>query len=329
MNMYLVPITEPYGYNYTHFEFVIAKSSEEAYEKLNKKYKNRSIFNQYEFYEEYSYSDLYADRLSQLLGKPFHILDKNDILTTYYRLTENYIMTFFNINWKDYTDTLSSIAMTETWSNDTYPNNGILTNYMVHTVKKLKSEKKIITTKEYGLFNTGLFTNFYEPIFVYATSENPIFFMTPYELGSIGIDDYPERADYFQDPSLLLFDWHYKINVHYKHILEDINNIKRIPKEVQENKNILNNLNGSIETMKKRVSANYKLAIPQYFDNKIQLLLPLCLQTDDVPDLALVVTKVGNVYQGHTCLTLDMAYNNARLIAKPESNWLSTNNVLK
>ena len=143
MNMYLVPITEPYGYNYTHFEFVIAKSSEEAYEKLNKKYKNRSIFNQYEFYEEYSYSDLYADRLSQLLGKPFHILDKNDILTTYYRLTENYIMTFFNINWKDYTDTLSSIAMTETWSNDTYPNNGILTNYMVHTVKKLKSEKKI------------------------------------------------------------------------------------------------------------------------------------------------------------------------------------------
>ncbi|MCI8485491.1 MAG: DUF3825 domain-containing protein, partial [Lachnospiraceae bacterium] len=27
-----------------------------------------------------------------------------------------------------------------------------------------------------------------------------------------------------------------------------------------------------------------------------------------------------------TCITLDMAYNNARLIAKPESNWLSANN---
>lgn len=74
--------------------------------------------------------------------------------------------------------------------------------------------------------------------------------------------------------------------------------------------------------MKKRVSENYKLAIPQYFDGKIQLLLPLCLQSDSKPDLALVVTKVGNYYQGHTCLTLDMAYNNARLIAKPESNWL-------
>ena len=43
-----------------------------------------------------------------------------------------------------------------------------------------------------------------------------------------------------------------------------------------------------------------------------------------MPDLALVVTKnsSGNFYQGHTCLTLEMAYNNARLIAKPDSNWL-------
>lgn len=321
--MYIVPLTEPCGYNYDYFELAIANSGKEAYKMLNIKYENRSIFDQYDSYEEYQYNDLYKDKVVQLLEKSFHISEKNDILTAYYRHTGDYIMAFFNINWKDYTETLSSMAIPETWSNNTYPNNGILTNYMVHTVKKLKSEKKIIATKEYGLFNTGLFTNFYEPIFAYATSEDPMSFMTPYELGNIGIDEYPERADYFKDPSLLLFDWHYKINVHYKHILEDINNIKRIPKEVQENKNILNNLNGSIETMKKRVSSNYKLAIPQYFDGKIQLLLPLCLQSDDVPDLALVVTKVGNVYQGHTCLTLDMAYNNARLIAKPESNWLN------
>ena len=51
--------------------------------------------------------------------------------------------------------------------------------------------------------------------------------------------------------------------------------------------------------------------------------LPLCLEDDETPSLTLTVTKVGNFYQGHTCLTLDMAYNNARLIAKPESNWLS------
>ena len=82
-------------------------------------------------------------------------------------------------------------------------------------------------------------------------------------------------------------------------------------------------LTGAVELMKRRVSANYKLAIPQCYEDKIQLLLPLCLDTDEgKPDLALAVTKLDNCYQGYTCLTLDMAYNNARLIAKPESGWL-------
>lgn len=55
-----------------------------------------------------------------------------------------------------------------------------------------------------------------------------------------------------------------------------------------------------IEAMKKKVSANYKIAVHQYFNGKIQLLLPLCLVDPDVPDLALVVTKnqAGNYYQG-------------------------------
>ena len=53
----------------------------------------------------------------------------------------------------------------------------------------------------------------------------------------------------------------------------------------------------------------------------------MCLEDDETPTLALTVTKIGNFYQGHTCLTLDMAYNNARLIAKPESNWLSAETI--
>lgn len=120
-----------------------------------------------------------------------------------------------------------------------------------------------------------------------------------------------------------MFDWHYKINIYYKHILEDNKSRMNIPEDILNSHNLLNTFNGAIDTMKKKVSSNYKLAIPQYFEGKVQLLLPLCLHSDDIPDLALVVTKIGNVYQGHTCLTLDMAYNNARLIAKPESNWLN------
>ena len=193
---------------------------------------------------------------------------------------------------------------------------------MAHTYRKLSSEKNIIINKDYALLNTGLFTEFYQPIYAY-NDKNGLQFLTAYELGNINISERPPKANYFEDPSLLLFDWHYEININYKHILKDINNFDRMPEKLKDGKNILNNLNGSIETMKKKVSANYKLAIPQYYEGKIQLLLPLCLEDDETPSLALTVTKIGNYYQGHTCLTLDMAYNNARLIAKPESNWLN------
>ena len=77
--------------------------------------------------------------------------------------------------------------------------------------------------------------------------------------------------------------------------------------------------------------ANYKLAVPQYFSGKIQLLLPLYFGKENKPYLALTLTKVENdnsgYYLAHTCLTMDMAYNNARLIAKPESNWLLPQNI--
>ena len=81
---------------------------------------------------------------------------------------------------------------------------------------------------------------------------------------------------------------------------------------------------GSIDEVRKRVRTNYKIAVPQYYDGKIQLLLPLCLTAGSPnPDLALVVHKLNdNTYTARTCLTLKMAYNNARLIVKPQSNWL-------
>ena len=69
---------------------------------------------------------------------------------------------------------------------------------------------------------------------------------------------------------------------------------------------------------------NYKIAVPQFYNNKFQLLLPLNLTVGSPnPDLALVAQKLNNkTYTARTCLTLRMAYNNARLIVRPQSNWL-------
>ena len=33
--------------------------------------------------------------------------------------------------------------------------------------------------------------------------------------------------------------------------------------------------------------------------------------------------KDENIYEAHTILTLDQAYNNARLLAKPDREWLN------
>ena len=102
----------------------------------------------------------------------------------------------------------------------------------------------------------------------------------------------------------------------------------RLPKVVTESDKPEWILEGSINNAIKRVTANYKLAVPQYFGGKIQLLLPLCFDKTDKPYLALALTKMeGDYYQGHTCLTMEMAYNNARLISKPESNWLSPQEI--
>lgn len=317
--LYLIPTTPAYEYApYNHIYLVQANTPQEAYQKAESRL-DAYICQPSLEYECYN---CFIDQIT-LPALPLPESSKYDILNAIFKNTERAEhMAYFNVNWNDYTETIAKLAQKESWSNETYPDNKILTNYMVHTYKKLTSEKNVITNRDYGIFNTGLFTEFYQPIYAYHDKDG-LQFLTAYDLGNMNISERPPKANYFEDPSLLLFDWHYEININYKHILKDLDNIERLPDKLKDTKNILNNLNGSIETMKKRISANYKLAIPQYYENKIQLLLPLCLEDDETPSLALAVTKVGNFYQGHTCLTLDMAYNNARLIAKPESNWLS------
>jgi hypothetical protein len=325
MKLYLIPTTPLYEYEpYNHIYLVSANSDEEAYNKAKSKL-NAYIPQELPKYESY---DINISK-NNLPISPFHESEKYGILNPIFLNTKGLKhMAYFKVNWNKYTKQLSQIADQENWSNDTYPNNGILANYIVKTYDKLTSEKKIVIGEDYALFNTGLFNKYFDPLYAYQTGAD-ISFLTGYELSNIGISARPEKANYFEKPELLLFNWHYSIDVYYKHILDDKKNQSRLPKEFLNSDNKINIINGALDTMKKRVSANYKLAIPQYYEGKIQLLLPLCLMSDTKPDIAIAVTKKDNCYQGHTCLTLDMAYNNARLIARPESNWLMAENITK
>ena len=240
---------------------------------------------------------------------------------------------------------LVSTLSPEKWSYEGKADYRILSNYIFYTFEKLHSEYNeadetrkntiIFEGEDKACFNTGLYNNNWQPVFFYCT-KNRIeghqpwhfhSFQTEYTLAHLGINVAEiRRANYFAEPSDLVYDFSCPIVPQWEHILGEDENYKRIPEAVRLlGKDACQTLiAGSIDKTKKRIEANYKTVVPQWYKGRIQLLIPLYLTSGERPDLALVMSKneATKQYFGHTCLTCEMAYNNARLIARPESYWL-------
>ncbi|MGC9354986.1 MAG: DUF3825 domain-containing protein [Mariniphaga sp.] len=215
----------------------------------------------------------------------------------------------------------------------------ILRNYIIYTFKKLREENKIAFSddKKFACFNTGLVTENLEEIFAlfskhkWENSPIPWWFIGFHKgssrilLNSFGSNT-PDVAKYITNPSDIIYDLNCELIIDFDHIIED--NIGRFPPELINHTESIRLVLESAKTLAlKRVKRNWKTAIPHYYfeQQKIQLLLPLGMNLADRKhvDLALVVEKVNNVYRGATCLTLDDAYSNARLISKPDDEWLN------
>jgi hypothetical protein len=231
----------------------------------------------------------------------------------------------------------NDMAMDENWNysktaNDKpYP---ILYNYLNHTFIRIKEEGKLIIINNFHCFNTGLVTDNQQEIFaIFRQSDRGIGFVKFCNEGDNSMGHYtplPARATYFTDPADLIFDDRLELRIKIDHIVDDEINFKRFPSQIQSltKHQLINTFNGAIEHAIKRVKRNYKTAIPQFYrgqyvpQGQLQLLLPLCLTDPSKADLALAIFKDKGFYSGRTCLTLDMAINNARLIAKPDDEWL-------
>ncbi|MBC5667389.1 DUF3825 domain-containing protein [Eubacterium sp. BX4] len=277
-------------------------------------------------------------------SETFTYVDKNDSIGINDKEVNNYMDIYDYMYWEDYNAQIQALAekaLPEKWSFEDKEDNSILKNYLKDTFNKLQDEGKVIETDTYCVFNTGLFSHYYVPIYVYGelnknTTENAARwyfkgFKDEYELGNMDIEsDFPERADYFSNPDRLVFNWHYKININYKHILDDLNTSQRLPDSIKNSDTPLETLSGVITKAIQKVTANYKLAVPHYYQNKIQLLIPLYFGKNKNPSIALVLNLMKNgYYQATTCLSMEMAYMDARLIAKPESNWLIVENIIE
>lgn len=202
-------------------------------------------------------------------------------------------------------ESLAQLAEQEDWS---YQNTRseyskpILFNYIHYTFMRIQEEGKIVETsdKTYCCFNTGLVTEFQEPIYMVfkpnLMDDNPIpwHFKKFAKKGDYELTKFttlPPMANYFNDPSLLVFDTRLELRANYEHIIHA--NKERFSNEYQEMPiyGLQNLVKGAIESAKERVARNYKVAIPQYYRNKVQLLLPLCLNDPRNADLALVVAR--------------------------------------
>lgn len=280
----------------------------------------------------------------EMLRQIFESGDENMILTD-----ENIFIFCRAYNWLKKLEELESLIIKERWTfiepraDAKNQKNPILENYIIHTFIRLhhvckeygeKEKLHIFTNGQKLCFNTGLFTPQYEKTFALLKHEEKPEDDKKWSLeGFVKESDYrladfdylPTKVGFFESISDLIYDTKYDLRINSSHILADDENIKRIPEEIRDAKNLQILFDGAVEQVKKKIDANYKIAVPQYFGEKVQLLLPLSL-IDPIAgtvDLVLVVERKSNSYAGKTCLTLDMAYNNARLIARPETPWLA------
>ena len=177
----------------------------------------------------------------------------------------------------------------------------------------------------------------------------------------------PERASYIQKYDDVIYDTSLPVDVNWEHIIvENIDRmptelLRQVcfgsfdvldpsqlnecdkPHYYEELRNVLkadpmrlsiisSMMSMAVETAKHRVEWNYKTAIPVYYptDDSVHLILPLALNINkpDEISIALVMTKTpSGRYRAATIFTLDMAYSNARLVAKPSSDWLIADSI--
>lgn len=215
----------------------------------------------------------------------------------------------------------------------------LLIHYIRNTYRSVLAQGKLFTSQNNsGLlqccFDTGLLTRAnFEPIYMLFTPNNKQdakqkwYCNGSFPASKIAreFDPLPEMATYYDQPNRLIMNPDKPIIINYDHILEE--NFERLPKSVKDMEPYQRRciFRGSVEMARERVRRNYQIAVPSYYLTRkvMQLLLPLCFDTPQKADLALTLEDNGSSYRAATCLELNQAIINARLVARPDLSWLA------
>ncbi|MBO5125962.1 MAG: DUF3825 domain-containing protein [Clostridia bacterium] len=251
-------------------------------------------------------------------------------------------------NWDLQLDDLAEMALPEPWrfcdSDYSYKNtdNPILERYLQCTFRKLavdynnepdkdKKQKIFYFENEFSCFNTGLYTRQYKEIYACFKRNHKTDTMLRWYFRGFADECSPMLRYVFCLPErplsiLPLHGIHYfpdhPIRVNIDHILGDSANVERLPESIRDTRNLPLLLETAVELARRQAIIVPSIVVPQIYQQRVQYLLPLCLTDMETPDLAMTLCEMDGYYIGSTCLTLQMAYLNARLLARPTAPWL-------
>jgi CheY-like chemotaxis protein len=169
----------------------------------------------------------------------------------------------------------------------------------------------------------------------------------------------PDAAEYFNDPADTVYDLSKGApHVNWDHIFDNIDRLPvafitryapegfpvrdpetldeetaarykqslqaAIQSDLQCRRDMTSRFQSAIDIAMRRVRWSFRTAVPSYYSthNQINLLLPLSLVDDEKTDVVLVLERAEEAYIAHTILTPRQAYRQARVVSRPESEWL-------
>jgi hypothetical protein len=136
----------------------------------------------------------------------------------------------------------------------------------------------------------------------------------------------PKIAWYSKDSRDYVFDTSYELDKEaFEHLFERAKERAGLPNAPDEVVKIY--LRGAIELLGPKIARNYKVAIPVYYveEKRMQLLLPFMSASDsnDVSCFLVERDDEHHCYRLKTIFDLDQAYFSARLITRPDRDWLN------
>lgn len=223
-------------------------------------------------------------------------------------------------------------------------------NYMNTLVLKVKRNidsgiKEGYLVNEEGnriVMNSGLLDEYMNDIFVIFVKNkdgdfvNPTIVKDKTQLINEGftkdeLREMPGILRFYKEKSELIFDGDIEdFDLYSKDRLDHIIKERkfRLPTELANlNSDVLwNKVRTAVELAVRVAQRDFKHVVPMYDikNDKIEFLMPCHINRsiNEIPEVALVVSKIGQFYQVMTLLELEEAYGNARILSMPNNSWL-------